>query len=437
MQPETKYALIGDSMIAYQVLGDGPGDLVLLASTSSNMDVQWDNPACARQRERLASFSRLIMFDRRGTGLSDPLPLEELAAYEHMNDDVLTVMDAAGSERASLLCEIDGSLWGLLFAATYPGRTNALVLLNGFARSSATDGYPIGHSAETEASMRDLLFRLWGTEELTRLARPSGDEADWRLAAKWQRASLTPAAAARRTEVVSQIDVRHVLPTIQTPTLVLSRKDNAFVPVELGRYLADHIPGARFAEVPGGDILMWDESVLDLIEEFLTGTAPTPTTDRVLATVMFTDIVGSTDRLAELGDRKWRHKLDTHDAMARTLVDQFSGRLIKSTGDGLLVTFDGPGKAIRCARTLQSALGEIGIQIRAGLHSGEIELRGDDIGGLAVHIGARVLNAAGDGEIWCSRTIKDLVAGAGIEFADRGIHELKGVPDSWELYSVK
>jgi class 3 adenylate cyclase len=436
MPPETKYASVGDSMIAYQVLGDGPIDLVILGSLASNVDVQWDVPAIARQRERLASFSRLIMFDRRGTGASDPIAVEELAAFEHWNDDLLAVLDATESDRVSLLCEVDGGLWGLLFAATHPSRTNSIVIWNGYARSTTADDYPFGQSPEATAGLHDLLFRLWGTEELLRLAAPEGDSVTWQLGAKLQRSSMTPAGLMRRLNITDHMDVRHVLPTIQAPTLVLHAKENAFAPVELGRYLADHIANARFVEVPGGDVQLVRGPALDIIEEFLTGTAPSPVTDRVLATLLFTDIVGSTEHVATLGDRRWRQKLDAHDSAAKSNVERFAGRLIKTTGDGMLATFDGPGKAIRCAHALQSALKDIDVRIRAGLHTGEVELRADDIGGLAVHIGARVMGAATEGEVWCTRTVRDLVAGSGITFEDRGSHRLKGVPDEWHLFAV-
>jgi class 3 adenylate cyclase len=312
------------------------------------------------------------------------------------------------------------------------------VLWNGSARSIADDDYPSGQTSEELAAIRDIIGRLWGTEEMARLTRPDSDEADLRFSAKWQRASLTSAAAVRRFDVQQHLDTRSVLPTIQAPTLVLHRTDNALIPVELRRYLAQHIPGARFVEVPGGNLQLYDESaVLDVIEEFLTGVPPAPPTDRVLATLLFTDFVGSTQLAETLGDRRWRQKLDAHDSIARELVDRFQGRLIQKTGDGVLATFDGPGKAVLCAHALRSSLQQFDIAIRAGIHTGEIELRRDDIGGLAVHIAARVMAAAHDSEVWCSRTVRDLVVGSGIEFDDCGIHSLKGVSDQWHLFAAR
>ncbi len=438
MVPETRYAPIGDSMIAFQTVGDGSRDLALLASMASNVEIEWESPALARQRERLASFSRLILFDRRGLGLSDPMPAEHLATYEHWNDDLLTVLDSVGSEHVSLLCEVDGGLWGLLFAATYPQRVDALVLWNVTARNVVGDDYPFGYTLEAQAAVVASIREGWGRTEWARIAHPDRDEADWRFLARWQRASITPAAAAVRSHIVGQIDVRSILSTIRVPTLVLHREGNRFVDEGASRYLADHIDGARFVQVPGRDVHLWDdEPVLDLIEEFLTGDAPTPSGDRVLATVLFTDIVGSTEQAADLGDNAWRKKLDEHDSVAALLVERYKGRFIKGTGDGTLATFEGPGKAIRCVHDLRDKLRAIGIRIRAGIHTGEIELRGGDIGGLAVHIAARVLNEAKGEEVWCSRTVKDLVVGSGITFEDRGARRLKGVPDEWQLFAVR
>ncbi len=425
-------------MLAFQTVGNGPRDLALLASMASNVEIEWESPAIVRQRERLATFSRLILFDRRGLGLSDPMPPEQLATYEHWNDDLLTVLDAVGSERVSLLCEVDGGLWGLLFAATYPQRVDALVLWNVTPRVLVGDDYPFGYTADAQAAVVESIRQGWGSEEWARTAHPDRDESEWRFIARWQRASITPTAAALRSHIVGQIDVRSILPTIRVPTLVIHSEGNRFVDESSSRYLADHVEGARFVQVPGRDVHLWDdEPVLDLIEEFLTGDAPAPSGDRVLATVLFTDIVGSTEQAADLGDRAWRQKLDEHDSAAASLIDRYKGRLIKGTGDGALATFDGPGKAIRCVQELRDALREIGIRIRAGIHTGEIELRGDDIGGLAVHIAARVLNEAQGEEIWCSRTVKDLVVGSGISFDDRGARRLKGVPDEWQLFAVR
>lgn len=436
--PETRYVTVDDGMVAYQVLGDGPIDVVLLASLANNVDVQWEHPALARQRQRLASFSRLIMFDRRGTGVSDPMPLEQLATYEHFNDDLLAVLDAVGAERPSFICEVDGGLWGLLFAATYPERTNALVLWNGYARDTVAPDYPEGQTAEQIAAMTALFLRSWGTEEMAELSRPDSDRSEWRIQAKLQRSSLTPAGVVRRLDVLHQMDVRGALGTIQAPTLVMHSAQNGFIAESWGRYVADRLLNADFVSMPGtGAMLYDDEAALDAIERFLTGVERPAPSDRVLATLLFTDCVGSTEQVAALGDRRWRHKLDQHDAVVRSTVSRFGGRLISTAGDGALSTFDGPGKAVACARAVRQGLRDVGLEIRVGLHSGEIELRaGGDVGGIAVHIAARVMSAAADGEIWCSRTVKDLVVGSGIEFRERGVHTLKGVPDEWQLFAV-
>lgn len=371
-------------------------------------------------------------------GLSDPLPPERLAAYEHWNDDLLAVLDAVGSELASLLCEIDASLWGLLFAATYPQRVDSLILFNGMARSLVGDDYPYGYTPESHAATMEAMLDGWGTEELARYACPDGNAADWQFVARWCRASLTPLSAVRRSRIVSEIDVRSILQTIRVPTLVLHREGNAFIDAGSSRYVAEHISGARFVEIPGKDVHLWDDGlVLDLIEEFLTGEAPTPAGDRVLSTVVLTDFVGSTEQAARLGDHSWRNKLDQHDSIVSSLIGRYGGRLVKGTGDGSLATFDGPGKAIRWVQELRESLKAIGVRIRAGIHTGEIELRGDDIGGLAVHIAARVLSAAEPDEVWCSRTVKDLVVGSGVTFDDRGIRRLKGVPEEWQLFVVR
>jgi class 3 adenylate cyclase len=437
-QPETQYVSVGDGMVAYQVLGAGPLDVVVLASIASNVDVQWEYPALVRQRRRLASFSRLIMFDRRGTGLSDPVPFEELGTYEHFNDDLLAVLDAVGSERSSLLCEVDGSLCGLLFAATHPDRTNALVLWNGYARDVAAPDYPEGYTPEQLARMTALFLESWGTERMGRLAQPDRDPSVWRIEAKWQRSSLTPAGVVRRLDALHQMDVRDALRTIAAPALVLHSEGNGFVPASWSRHIADRMPNARFVSVPGSEALLLDNEVaLRSIEHFLTGVDPPAPSDRVLATLLFTDCVGSTEQAALLGDRQWRQRLDAHDTIVRSVIDRAGGRLVSTAGDGVLATFDGPGRAIGCARQLRRELREVGLEIRAGLHSGEIELlHHGDIGGLAVHIAARVMATAGDGEIWCSRTVKDLVVGSGLEFADRGVRVLKGIPDPWQVFAV-
>lgn len=428
-------------MIAYQVVGDGPIDLVLLSSGASNVDVQWEYPPRAKLLERFATYSRVIMFDRRGTGQSDPAPPEIVDDLENWNEDLTAVLDAVGCQHAALIGEVDGGPWAMFFGATYPERTRALVLWTSYARTVADMDYPAGLTPEAVNAMNDMMLRYWGTEEMARMAQPLAEEADLPILAKLMRSSLTPAAMVKRMDRTRSVDVRNILPTIQSPTLVLHRTENGFVPLELGRYLAEHIPGARLIEVPGPNIQLYADEpdwVHDLIQEFITGVPPAPSTDRVLATVLFTDIVASTAHLASLGDRRWRDRLDVHDSTARHIVDQFGGTFVKNTGDGVLATFDGPGKAIRCAAALRRMLKQSGIDIRSGLHTGEVELRAaGDVGGIAVHIGARVMAEAGSGQVLCSRTVKDLVVGAGFVFEDLGMRTFKGVPDEWQIFELK
>jgi class 3 adenylate cyclase len=436
MPPETRYARSGDLHIAYQVVGDGPMDLIYVPTWISQVEHYWDDPGIARYFTRLASFSRLIMFDRRGTGLSDPVM--GTPTLEEQMDDVVAVLDAVGSEKAVLIGGGDAAMMTTLFAATHPERTSGLVLSDARVRVTQTEDFPWAFSEEQWSSIRDLVEDQWGQGVSQVVAAPStfGDEAARRWWARLERQSLGPGDVTAMFDLLVNTDVRAVLPTIQVPTLVMHRTGDQFASIEQGRYFAEHIPGAKFVELPGEDHAGWEgdaDAGTDEIEEFITGHRPVHEPDRVLATVLFTDIVGSTEKARELGDRKWRDLLDRHDELARAQLDRHQGRLVKTTGDGLLATFDGPARAIRCASTLQTVLP---VPIRAGLHTGEVELRGNDVGGIAVHIGARVAAVAGEGEVLVSRTVKDLVAGSGIAFTDRGTHTLKGVPDEWQLYSV-
>jgi class 3 adenylate cyclase/pimeloyl-ACP methyl ester carboxylesterase len=442
IQPETKYTRLGESCIAYQVVGDGPLDPVYVTGMAAQIDARWDFPPIVRWYERLSSFSRVILFDRRGSGASDPVPLNALPTWEEWAEDLGVVMDAVGSDRAAIYAEVDGGPAAMLFAATHPERTAALVLTNTFAQYVAGDGYE-GVSSDVAEDLARMVEESWGTEDLMALGFPSlaGDANAMRWGARHMRASMSPRAASAHFRYLFGLDVRRALTMIRVPTLVLQRAGCVFVPAPLGRYVAGHIPGAHFVELPGRDGWFFVEGAdeaLDAIEEFLTGAHHVAEPDRVLATVLFTDIVGSTDRAAVLGDRRWRDLLDAHDCVARSRIESFSGRLVKNTGDGILATFDGPGRAIRCAFGLAAALREIGIDIRMGLHAGEVELRTDgDVGGIAVHIGARVMDQAGPGQIVCSRTVKDLVAGSEFCFEDRGVRALKGVPEEWQLFSVR
>ena len=435
--PEIHYATNGDVHLAYQTAGTGPPDVVFIWGPFSNIEVVWEHPPARSFLNRLSSIGRLIHFDRRGTGLSDRVG--EIPTLEEQMDDVVAVLDAVDSERAVLMGGGDACMMVTLFAATHPERTSGLILSDPRVRIVASEDFPWAFEPDVWRELRDLLADQWGTGISQFAAAPTtlGDETARQFWARLERQSLAPGAVIAMFDVLEQADVRPVLPTIQVPTLVLHRTGDEFVRIEQGRYMAEHIPGARFVELPGVDHAGWegDDADIgsDIIEEFITGHRPVRELDRVLATVLFTDIVGSTERARELGDRRWRELLDRHDDLARAELERHQGRLVKTTGDGLLATFDGPARAIRCASSLREVLP---VPIRAGLHTGEVELRGDDVGGIAVHIGARVSALAGAGEVLVSRTVKDLVAGSGISFVDKGTYTLKGVPDEWQLYAV-
>jgi class 3 adenylate cyclase len=436
MPPETRYAKSGDINIAYQVVGGGPLDLVLVSGFVSHLDLDWEEPRYAHFLRRLASFSRLIRFDKRGTGLSDrPGGLPDL---ETRMDDVRAVLDTVGSERAALLGYSEGGPMCILFAATYPERTSALVLYGTYAkRRDPDDDYPWAATWEERQAYADQVEREWGTEADLGTMAPNADDAMVRWWRARARASASPGAAKALILMNSQIDVRGVLSSLRVPTLVLHRRGDHDSRLDEGSYIAEHIPGARFVELEGEDHLPSIDSgqILDEVEEFLTGARRGPEADRVLATVLFTDIVGSTERASELGDRRWRELLEQHQAVVRRELERFRGREIDTAGDGFLATFDGPARAIRCARAIGNGVRRLGIEVRAGLHTGECEVLGDKVAGVAVHTGARVAGAAGPGEVLVSNIVRDLVAGSGIQFEDRGEHELKGV-GSWRLYSV-
>jgi pimeloyl-ACP methyl ester carboxylesterase len=435
--PETRYAKSGDAHVAYQVVGAGP-DLVFVPGWFSHLEVAWEVPLLGRFLERLASFSRLILIDKRGTGLSDRLPHDRPPTLEQRMDDVRSVMDAVDCGRATLLGVSEGGPMTLLFAATFPERTAGLALFGTFARTFRSDDYPYGVRPEDAERFLEVAEREWGTGiGLGSLAPSFAGDADMRTAwGRYQRMSVSPGAGANLLRMNTSLDVRHVLPAIQAPTLVLHRRDDRFVPIEQGRHLAEHIPGARFVEMPGADHLYFagdTEPVLEAIAELVTGTSAPGVTDRVLATVLFTDIVDSTSRAAATGDRAWRDVLDRHDALVRREIARFRGRPIKSTGDGFLALFDGPARAVRCAGAVLAAARGLGLELRAGLHTGECELRGDDVAGIAVHIGARVAALAGSGEVLVSSTVRDLVAGSGLVFEARGTRTLRGIPGEWVL----
>ena len=444
MTPPTKYARNGDVHLAYQVVGDGPVDLVYIAGQVSNLEAIWHLPRYARFLERLASFSRLIIYDKRGTGASDRAV--DLHSIEEQMDDLRVVMDAAGSERAVLFGAQDGASIAMIFAATYPARTQALVTFSTWARFVQAPDYPLGLKQEwADALALDIEAAFGDREANERLAiatNPSlADDAetlDFMMALG--KLSTSPTTGMALLRMYMATDLRPVLPAISVPALVIARAEDAtpFGPSH-ARFIAEHIPGATYVEVPGRDpfIPAGDLDVLaGEIEEFVTGTRHADEADRVLATVLFTDFVESTRRSAEIGDRAWGDVLDRHDQMVRRQLDRYRGLLVRNTGDGVLARFDGPARAIRCAKTLSDSVATLGIDLRAGLHAGEVELRGPDPRGIAMHIGARVMESAGAGEIFVSQTVKDLVVGSGIEFADRGAYELKGVPGTWHLYAV-
>ena len=436
--PETRYAKSGDVNIAYQVVGDGPLDLVLVHGFISHLELDWQEPRMAHFLERLASFSRLILFDKRGTGLSDrPGGLPDL---ETRIGDVQAVMDDVGSERAALFGYSEGGPMCCLFAATHPERTSALVLYGTYAkRRDPDDDYPWCATWDERQAYAAEIEREWGTEADLGTMIPNADPVMRRWWAARARAAASPGAARDLILMNSQIDVRHVLPVISVPTLVLHRTGDRDSRPEEGRYIAERIPGARFVEL-SGDVhvpIIDSDEILDEVEEFLTGTRPAHEPDRVLATVLFTDIVGSTRRAAELGDRRWRELLERHDAAVRRELERFRGTEVDTAGDGFLATFDGPARAVRCAEAIRAALRPLDLEITAGVHTGELELSNGRVAGIAVHIGARVAARARSGEVLVSSTVKDLVAGSGIEFTERGIHELKGVPGEWRLYVVR
>jgi class 3 adenylate cyclase len=443
MRPATRYAKASGGHVAYQVFGEGPVDVVFAPDHSSNLEAMWDEPAMARFFDRLSAIGRLICFDRRGTGVSDPVPLGALPTLEQWMDDIGTVVDAVGSSRVVVFGFGDGGPLSMLFAATHPERTAALVLANTFARIVRAPDYPIGLTPQQAKKRLRLLTADWGTGT-TAAASPSlaGVPSFHEWCARYERLSLSPGSFAAMYPVMDlQSDVRSVLPTIRVPTLVLHRAGVRYIRAECGRYLGDHIPGARYVELPGDDYAFYAgdvEALLGPVAEFLTGKRAMPAADddRVLATVLFTDIVDSTQRAAALGDRAWRELLERHDRTCRDEITRFRGREVATTGDGFLATFDGPARGVRCALAIRDAVRRLGLEIRAGLHTGECEWRGENLAGIAVHIGARVTAAAAPGEVLASSTVKDLVVGSGLSFVDRGRHTLKGVSGEWQLFAA-
>jgi pimeloyl-ACP methyl ester carboxylesterase len=437
---ETRYAKSGDLHIAYQVTGSGPIDLVMVPGFISHVELLWDDPHWAQFLTRLQSFCRLIRFDKRGTGLSDRVIA--LPTLEERMDDVRAVLDAVGLTRAALLGMSEGGPMSALFAATYPERTTKLVLYGAMARMTWAPDYPWGRRPEEFEARLRTIGQTWGTGASTQLYAPSlaGDEKLLKSVGAYERASASPGAVMALLRMNMEIDARHILPAIRVPTLVLHRTGDRAVRVEHARCIAERVPGAKLVEFPGDD--HWaavgdSEALLGEIEEFLTGERHALEPDRVLATVLFTDIVGATEKAATLGDRRWRELITQHHVLVRQQLQRFRGREIDTAGDGFLAVFDGPARAVRCACAVGEALRPLGVRIRAGLHTGECEVIDDKLGGLAVHIGARVASLAAPDEVLVSSTVKDLVAGSGLAFQDRGVHPLRGVPGEWRLFAVE
>ena len=446
MRPEVRYARNGDVAIAYTIVGDGPADLVYLSSFN-NLDIAWENPLYARFLRRLSSFARVIMIDRRGTGVSDRYSPDDLPALEDLVDDLAAVLDTVGSERTALFGFSDtGTLCGM-FAATRPERVSGLILYATAARGTQAPDYPWQWSEEEWHNYLDRVRTGWGTREyaaeslLLFIPSLAGDERmlDWWE--RFQRHSASPSAQYANENLMREMDVRPLLPAISVPTLVLHRTKDAVEPVGAGRFLAGEIAGAEYVELPGVDHFPWagdQDALIAEVERFVgrVWRDEQESYDRLLATVLFTDIVDSTAQAATLGDRRWRDVREAHDRVLRAQLARFRGREIKTMGDGFLAIFDGPARAVRCARAMCDAVGRLGVELRAGLHTGEVELDGDDVAGIAVAIGARVGALADPGEALVSSTVKDLVVGSGLSFTDRGMHTLKGVPDSWHLYAA-
>jgi class 3 adenylate cyclase/alpha-beta hydrolase superfamily lysophospholipase len=442
MRPETRYAKSGDVHVAYQVVGEGAVDLVLVHGWISHLEHQWEDPSLARFLERLASFSRLILFDKRGTGLSDRVADSALPTLEQRMDDVRAVMDAAGSTRAALFGISEGGPLSALFAATYPMRTSALIMYGAYAKWIGDADYPWAPSREDHEAAFKAYEEHWGTPIGLKVLAPSiASDERWR---QWwgqhQRLSASPGAGVTLYRMNVEIDIRQILPTIRVPTLILHRLGDRLMNPAGAKYMAGQIPGAKYVELPGEDHVAWIGEVdilLAEIQEFVTGVRPASEVDRILATVLFVDIVGSTDRAAALGDARWRDLMNNYQQKVGKEVARLGGRVINTAGDGVFASFDGPARAIRCACAVRDGVAALGLTVRSGLHTGECEVDGDKIAGIAVHIGARVAAHAGPGEILLSGTVKDLVAGSGLRFVDRGSHTLKGVAGRWRLFAVQ
>jgi class 3 adenylate cyclase/predicted alpha/beta hydrolase len=440
--PDVHYAQTVGGSVAFQVAGDGPIDLVFLPEWWNETESMWDQPLFADVLERLASFSRMMCFDRRGCGISDPLPLGAAPVLDDWLDDLQAVMDAASSERAVLVGCSGGGPLSVLFAATYPERVSSLVLVNSYARFSRAPDFGIGLPAELVESALERVHSQWGTGEQLDLLAPTlkGDAHFRRWWARYQRHSLSPGAAATIQRMLFEVDVRDVLPAVRAPTLVLQRVDDPFIRLPHARYLAEHIPNAELVELPGSDHVFFAgdaDGLVDEIEKFATGDRRASRSNRVLTTMLFTDIVGSTERAVNVGDSAWRALLERHHVEVRAALERFRGHEVDTAGDGFFATFDGPARAVRCALRISEAVRDLGLEVRAGVHTGEVEVHGHGVTGIAVHVAARVAALARGGEVLATGTVRDLVAGSGLHFEDRGRHTLKGVPDDWQIYAVR
>ena len=440
-RPDTRYATASGGYIGYQVFGRGERDLLFITNWATNVDVMWDEPALAAYLDRLGSFARVAIFDKRGSGISDPVPLDQPTSLESWMDDARVVAADAGLGSLVVVGDTEGGPMAMLFAATYPDQVSGLVLLNTFARLIQAPDYPIGLPDRVARSLADRYEETWGTGDVIALTAPSaaGDEHLHAWQARYERLAMPRRAARIMFEWVQRFDVRSILPAIRTPTVVLQRKANRYYRAAYGRYLAEQIGGAMYVELPGADVYPFyvgSGDVLEEIEAFVTGSRPTILADRKLATVLFTDIVDSTGHAARIGDRRWRELLVAHQATVRTELGRFSGREVDTTGDGFLAVFDGPTRAVLCGLAIVKAAPNLGLEVRVGVHTGEIEIVGPNVAGIAVHIGARVMAEAGPGVVIATSTVRDLSVGAPIVFEDRGSHELRGVPGTWQLFEA-
>lgn len=448
MQPtiperETQYVKTGGGYVAYQVFGTGPIDLLFIPNWATNLDVMWQEPSLARYLDRLASFARVICVNQRGSGVSDPVDTSAIPSLDAWMDDIRAVIDAVGADQPAILGDTEGGLVAMVFTATFPERVSALALVNASARWQRADDYPIGMPSNAYKKLIAQFERYFGQDsDMLLLSAPSMamDKRFRSWMTTYQRLSMAPGYSTGMYKWVTSVDVRHVLPTLRVPTLVVHRSGAIHHRVDFGRYLAKHIPGAEYVELDGADTYPFHagefSDLLDVVEEFFTGDKSVTATDRMLATVLFTDIVGSTDKAASAGDNAWVDLLQEHDRVTTEHVTRFRGRVMNHTGDGILATFDGPTRAVTCGLRLTEAVRRLGIDIRVGLHTGEIERRNGHVAGIAVHIAARVMSHAPDGGVAVSSTVKDLVTGSGFSFQDTGEHELKGVPGDWTIFNV-